>query len=614
MANKKWALLGILALIGILVACQPEAITVEKEVTRVVTKEKIVEKTVEITREITKIVTQIVTIEVAVTATPTSIPQNGYLNLTSFVDADIFNPLMWNDSMSADILGYMYDPPFDTDPWTGETIPGLVESWEITDGNKTVVYYVRQGPKWSDGEPITARDFKFMFDALMAVDDQGNRVLAESPHLGTVEYVETVELIDDYTLKVTYSEPICANFERMNLWWWPSHIFLSDPDFEWSDLADHEFSFEPTVFSGPFMLKEWVEGDHITLVKNPDYWKGAPHLDGITWRVVANQAAEREMIETGEVDIIDLDYKYLTEIEQIEHIDIFKFSRTAYVGICLQQGNPENPQPRLNEDGSVNEDHGMHPILGSKQVRQALTMATDRMSIINKVRMGQATPLHAHIVPAYGWAYNAELEPRGYDPEKAAAMLKEAGWVLEEGAEYRICRDCGTAQDGTPMKLKLQANAGNENRENTLVLIQQQWGEVGVEVEIETIEWNPYLDTLLGQAFDAIVVRIENLAPNNEEKLFDARDDVPSRGFNFCSFYRPEYEQMDLEAKTVKGCAYKDRGAIHRDIQALLYDEQPYIWLYTPRNITVVNKRIGGINPAPWSTTFNIHTWYIKDE
>jgi peptide/nickel transport system substrate-binding protein len=227
--------------------------------------------------------------------------------------------------------------------------------------------------------------------------------------------------------------------------------------------------------------------------------------------------------------------------------------------------------------------------------------------------MGQAAPLQSHIIPTYGWAYNDELEPRDYDPEVAAAMLDEAGWVLNEDTGIRECQGCGTTDDGTPMKLNLKTNAGNETREDIIAIIQQQLAEIGIEVEIEAMEWNAYLEVLLGQTFDMVVIGWTGVDPDNET-LFFGKYDLPGGGFNFTSFYVPEYEPMELEAKTVEGCAYEDRGAIYKQIQEIFYDEQPYIWLYAPRSITGINQRIGNVNPAPWSTMYNLHEWYIKSE
>ena len=192
-------------------------------------------------------------------------------------------------------------------------------------------------------------------------------------------------------------------------------------------------------------------------------------------------------------------------------------------------------------------------------------------------------------------------------------MLDNAGWVLSNETGIRECQGCGTAADGAPMALTIMANADDETGQNVMALVQQQWGKIGIAVEIEAMEYPAFLDALVGQTFDVVVSGWRNMTPDNEP-LFFAKYDVPGGGFNFCSFYRPDYEALELEAKTLEGCAYKDRGAIYKQIQEIFYDEQPYIWLYAPRSIMGISSRIGGVNPAPWSTFYNIHEWYIKSE
>jgi ABC-type transport system substrate-binding protein len=219
------------------------------------------------------------------------------------------------------------------------------------------------------------------------------------------------------------------------------------------------------VFSGPFLLDKWVKDADIALVRNAGYWCGAPYLDGISWQVVTDSAVERARMAAGSVDLIAIAPEYLGAIEQLSGVTILRFLRTDYDYIRLQQGDPVDPQPRLNDDGSVNENHGVHPVLGKKEVRQA---------------------------------------------------------------------------------------------------------------------------------------------------LFFAKYDVPGGGFNFRSFYRPDYEALESEAKTVAGYSYAERGAIYRETQEILYDEQPYVWLYTPYAIYVFNDRIGGMQPGPWDVIHDIQHWYAK--
>jgi peptide/nickel transport system substrate-binding protein len=614
MPMKARTLLGVLVLTSLLTlaACQAKTVVVEKEVTRIVIEEKVVPETVIVEKEITKIVVQRETVQVEITATPTALPQGGTLHLTSLADVETLNPLLSDDGPSTEIQSYLYDAPFRSDPWTGETLPHMVESWELDDGNRTVVYHVRQGMQWSDGEPITALDFKFTFDALLAADGQGQPVLSQSPHLDLVEQVETVELIDDYTLQVRYSEPLCANVARMDLRWLPSHVYLADPDFRFADLVEHSSNWEPTVFSGPFVLQGWVADDHITLARNEGYWQGAPHLDGIEWQVMFEEAEALERLRSGASDLGIVPPQGLAEMEEVQDLNLYKlFSQSNYVYLGLNQGDPENPQPRLNEDGSVNPEHGQHPILSKKEVRQALAYATDRNTIVMRVVDGQGTPLPSLIPPSYAWAYDEQLEPRDYHPDKAAEVLDAAGWVLNEETGVRECQGCETAEDGTPMMLNLKTVAGNTTFENVIQLVQQQWGEIGVDVEIQYVEWVAFRDLMLAQNFDVLCIAWNNVSPDNEA-LFFGQYDVPGHGFNYCSFYQPDYEPLETEAKTLEGCSYEERGEIYRQIQEILHEEQPYIWLYAPRTILAVNRRVQNVNPGPWSTAYNIHEWYIQ--
>ncbi len=597
-----------------LTACQPRTVIVEKQVTREVVLEVEKQITRQVTKEIEVPVTTIVekVVRIEITPTPTPIPQGGFLNLTSVGNVQTWNPLFAQDDISALAINLTFDTPLSHDPWNGQILPHLIEKWDMAADHQTVTFYVRRDAFWSDGQPITAADFKFTLDALLARDAEGKPVLAASPYQDIATSIRQVSLLDDYTLQVIFGEPSCANLESLNVAWLPAHVFMADPSFEFARLIDHPFNQNPTVFSGPFVLQEYRPDERIALARNPAYWQGAPYLDGISWRIVRSAAEEQAMLQSGETDLARISPQRLTEMEQQPHLDIFKFLRPAYEAVSLQQGDPTNPQKRLNEDGSLNEQHGVHPILGKKEVRQALAYAVDRNTLVNKVLMGQGVPLHTHLLPAYSWAYNKDIEPRRYDPPKAAEMLEAAGWVLKDKSPYRVCSKCGTAPDGTPMQLTLRLNADNETREDMAVLLQQQWGNVGVRVEIEPLEWNAYLGVLMGQTFDMILFGLSDVGPDSDEMIWSARYDLPREGLNFGSFYRPDYEELAWQARTTLGCGYQERGKIYQQIQEIIYEEQPAIWLYIPRTILGINKRVGNVNPGTWSVTHNIHRWFIQ--
>ncbi len=603
--QKKYSLMMAILVIGsmFLAACQPEAVIEQVEVTKLVEKEVVVTEVVEIEGEqveVTRVVKEEVIVEV--TPTPAPLPQGGFVTEVTFADAKILNPILSTDASSSDVHNILFGAALVTDPFSGELIPDLTEGWDVSEDGLTYTFHVRDGIYWSDGTQVTAKDFAFTYEALM----YGN---LDSPRLSNVEYVSEINVIDDLTVEFVFSEVNCAALSDLGLGWLPAHMYA--PDF--SDIMENDLNTNPTVTNGPMLFQEWVKDDHITLVRNPNYWKGAPYLDGFIYKTVPSATVGVQQLKTGEVDIYDgIEPKYLVEMELQEHLDIFKYFDDGYTFLAFQMGLPDNPQPRLNEDGSVNEEHGIHPILGDLRVRYAITAAIDRNAIISKVIFGQGAPLEADVLPAIEWAYNDELEPREYNLEQAAALLEEAGWVDENGDGLRECNGCMYAEEGTPLKLGLITNAGNETRESIGLIVQDQLGDLGFEIEFEPMEWNAFVGTLVGQTFDLCIVGWTNMGSDpDDEGTFASQNDLPDAAFNFNSYYNPEVDRLMKEAKTLPGCAAEDRGPLYKQIQEYIYEDAPYTFLFVPRSIFVSNKRIGGLNPGPWEFRYNMEEWYI---
>ena len=600
---KKWFLFVAILLVGLgLVACEPEV--KEVVVTEVVEKEVVVTEVVEIQGtpvEVTRVVKEEVIVEV--TPTPAPLPQGGFVTEVSFADAKILNPILSTDASSSDVHGRLFGAALQTEPFTGELIPDLTEGWEVSEDGLRYTFTVRDGIYWSDGTQVTGKDFAFTYEALKYGE-------LDSPRLSNVEYVEEINLIDDMTVEFVYSEVNCAALSDLGLGWLPAHMYAN-----YAEIMESDLNTNPTVTNGPFLFQEWVKDDHITLVRNPNYWQGAPLLDGWIYKIVPNATVGVQQLKTGEVDVYDgIEPKYLVEMELQEHLNIFKYFDDGYTFMAFQMGDPENPQPRKNEDGSLNEDHGIHPILSDLRVRAAITYATDRNAIISKVIFGQGAPLEANVLPSIKWAYDDELERREYDLEKAAALLDEAGWTDENGDGVRECHGCLYAAEGSPLKLNLITNAGNETRENIGLIVQDQLGTLGFDIEFEAMEWNAFVGTLVGQTFDMCIVGWTNTGNDpDDEGTFGSQNDLPDAAFNFNSYYNPEVDELLKQAKTVPGCAVEDRGPLYGQIQALIYQDQPYTFLFVPRDILVYNKRIGGMDPGPWDFRYNMHEWYIQN-
>ena len=602
---KKTNLLMVFLILAGLVcaACQPDVVEKEVVVTELVEKEVVVTEIVEREGEqveVTRVVKEQVIVEV--TPTPAPLPQGGYVAEVSFSDAKVLNPILSTDNPSSIVHERLFEPALDADPFTGEPIPILVEGWEASDDGLTYTFTVRGNIFWSDGVQVTAKDFAFTYEALK----YGN---LDSPRLSNVQYVEEINLIDDMTVEFVFSEINCVALWDLGLGWLPAHMYA-----DYDDVQNSELNTKPTVTNGPFLFKEWVKDDHITLVRNPDYWRGAPHLDGWIFKVVPNATVGIQQLKTGEVDMYDgIEPKYLVEMELQDNLDIYKYFDDGYTYVAFQMGDPNNPQPSWNEDGTLNEEHGVHPILGDVRVRKAITHATDRMAIISRVIFGQGAPMEANVIPIIEWAHNDQLESVPFDPEQAAALLEEAGWTDENGDGVRECHGCLYSAENTPLRLKLITNAGNETRENVGLILQDQLGKLGFQIDFEPMEWNAFVTMLVGQTFDMCIVGWTDTGSDpDDEGTWSSLHDLPDAAFNFVSYYRPEVDQLLTEAKTVPGCAVEDRAPLYKQIQQYIYEDQPYTFLFIPRRILVYNKRIGGMEPGPWESRYNMQDWFIQ--
>lgn len=594
-----WALAGFVSAAA--VGCRPTEVTPQEawsplvpEASATGNRQTPAEKTV--------VVSERKTAQVVITSTPTPLPRGGIVTRATMMDAQTPNPILAADKGSIALCSLMFEGLLLTDPFTGEWVPNLAEGWTISDDGLDYTFSIRQGLEWSDGHPITAHDFYFSYAALMSGE-------LDTPNTDKVEDIEQIEVLDDYTVKVTFATADCAHLDRLRLGWLPMHVFTADvSSYDWREMVQHEFSSRPTVFSGPFVLEEWTRGYRWVQLRNERYWRGPPHLDGIVTKLVSGQDEMVSLLVDEELDVGQgFDPGYLSEVESVPHLRLWKLLSDEYEFLGFQMGNPEDPQPRLTEDGELNVQHGDHPILYDRRVRQAIAHALDREELIAKARLGQGIPLHANVLPTIGWAYNTDLAPREHDPEMAGLLLDEAGWVMNPRTGVR-------AKGGRRLRIRLHTNAGNEVRETMAALIRDQLSAVGIEVEVIAIPWPALRDLLFGQTFDVVLVSWSNLGTNpHDAHLWRAQDDVPGVGANFVSYYEPDVEALFAEVSALPTCDQDARAGFYRQIQARLYEDQPYLWLGVPRNLLAVHERVGGVNPGPWNVWYNVHEWYIRE-
>ncbi|MFQ5558290.1 MAG: ABC transporter substrate-binding protein, partial [Acidimicrobiales bacterium] len=319
---------------------------------------------------------------------------------------------------------------------SGEIVPLLAESWEVSDDGLTYTFDLREGVTFHDGAELTAEDVVFSLDRA-----RGDEI--EHPFKAHLEPVASVTAIDDLTVEVALSE-FSANFL----------FFLAQSAGMIFDESDADDLADAPVGTGPFAFREWVRGDHITVEANPDYWGDPPLLDEITYRYIEDPNALNNAMLAGDIQAI-------AGVSAPELLDVFAADPAFSVEVGTTNG--EVTMALNNRDEA----------LGDVRVRQALSYAVNRAEIVEGAYFGYGALTGTFAVPTD--PYYVDLTDRyPYDPDRAQQLLAEAGFG-----------------DGLTLSMKLPPPSYARRSGE---IIQSQLADVGVTLEIENVEWGVWLD------------------------------------------------------------------------------------------------------------------------
>jgi ABC-type transport system substrate-binding protein len=288
--------------------------------------------------------------------------------------------------------------------------------------------------------------------------------------------------------------------------------------------------------------------------------------------------------------------------------------------VALNLADPENPQNGLDEDGNPI-DQGHHPLFGDVRVRQALQHGINIDEIINGPLNGYATAMVSSTIPT-AYTIDPALERRAFDLEIARAMLDEAGWVstgdplVEGGDGQRTCDGCMYADAGAAFEFDLM-NVG-DIRNDVSVIVQDQFAQLGVKVNVVVLDFNTMYDSNMGaQTYDAAIAGWRGSLPfdPDQRSFFGAENDIfgEGYGFNFPSYYNAEFEALGEQIATLPGCDPAERIALAQQATKILYDDQPYLWLYALNSLYAAAPNVQGFQPYPDQGTWNIDAWNVVE-
>lgn len=555
--------------------------------------------------------------------------EGGIITIATFgAGPGTLHPIYCTDTACAGIIQFMHVGLFGVDPATATYAfdrPGaFAREWEVSDDNLTYTIYLREDMFWSDGTQLTADDLVWMWENVTTNPDAAYSLAFLAGSLNSVTKV------DDFTLEVVMNDPSCralgdiggALTGRGRVV--PSHIFS---EYAIEDLATIPYATAPTVTSGAFSFGEFRPDEQTSVIGYDDYVDAALGYvapDGIIQIVLPDQTVliEEFISPAGAVNVVN--FVPPNRVSDIEagaaagtH-QVYTYPGNVWDYMAFNLADPNNPQPALDEDGN-RIDQGIHPIFGDRLVRQAIGHAVNVDAIIDGAVFGQGTRMAAHITSS-SWAQHPELEPRPYNQERALELLAEAGWVANDAGRL-VCQDCLYAREvdesynGTELRFELLTNAGNTRREAIGAIIQDELDQIGITVDFQTIEFNTLLDVMDSQSYDTFILGWQAGYPDSPDtlQLFSAAADVPGSGNNFTSFYNEEFFELENQALNFPGCDQEERAAIYHQMQEIMYDEMPYLWLYAIDGLYAARSNVNGFDPFPAQLFWNVDVWTVSD-
>ncbi|RIK35938.1 MAG: hypothetical protein DCC55_28810 [Chloroflexi bacterium] len=503
-------------------------------------------------------------------------------------DADTFNPLLTVNETSQAVARLLWPALVGQDPQGGWVTPtGLADRWEWSDDGRIYTFTVRSGVTWSDGQPVTAQDVQYTFAALADEDVQ-------SPFRAGLQAIEQVTARDDHTVVVALTRADCAALHLLRQPLLPSHLYRVD----FSDLRENPFNTAPEVSAGPFRFAEWKPGEEIRLVRNPTYWRGAPHLDEWRYRILPDATLRVAQLLAGAVDATFVPSDQVEVVQGRREITLYQFRADSYSFLALNLADPQNPQPGQDATGAQT-PQPPHPILGDSRVRRAIALALDYPQLLEAAYDDQYYRQASYILPSVPWAYTANLPPYELDRVQAASLLTTAGWTDNDGDGIR-------ERDGIQLALALLTNDDSALRVRIGELVQQQLAQVGIEIQFTPLPFEEMADTLLGQRFDLAIAGWENVGPDPATSTFwHSRDDLPGSGLNFVSFQDREIDTWLDAAAQWPGCDPVARGERYRGVQQRLYEQTALIPLGGPLHTWAYRARWQNVRPGPWG----VYAW-----
>lgn len=432
-----------------------------------------------------------------------------------------------------------------------ELLPAIASEWSYSEGGRALTFRLREGARWHDGQPVTADDVVHTFEVLSAPEH------AAASFADGFDMIERVEVLGPREVRVTYREVYAGAVSIWTAPLIPEHRPLDEP--------------EP-VGCGPWKLADWQRGERIVLSANPEFVGGPPRTERLELEILEDYSTRFAALRAGRIDMAGLLPAYWNRLQEIEgwrerwEVHPYRVLFFWYVAWRL--------------DGS-------NPFFDDVRVRVAMTHAIDRPGYLQSLFDGQGRIATTSFHPDT-WAYDDSIEPWPHDPGRARELLAEAGWSDTDGDGVRD-------RSGHPFRFTLTYPQTSAENEKLATLVQADLREVGVECELQPLEWAVFLERIDDGRFEAMMSGWRLGPEPDPHQLWHSSQ--TGGGANYAGLSDPQLDEwIERARRTIDRNA---RKRLYHRIQRRLHELQPDTFFFYPTSRLAVDRRISGVRVGP---------------
>lgn len=537
-------------------------------------------------------------------------------------DVKTFNYALSNESPN--IFPYTFEGLVNENPFTGEIQPALAKSWVVSEDKLKITFTMRDGLKWSDGQPLTVDDVVFTFNDVYLNKDipTDSRDILK---VGAKGLLPKVEKLNDNQVVFTTPEVFKPFLGVTGLPILPKHAlkkYIDQKDSEGKPVFLGKWGVdtpvEEIIVNGPYKLGNYKTSQRIIFERNPYYWKKdaqgqqTPHIQRIVWQIVESTDTELIQFRSGGLDATNVTPEYFSLLKAQQEQGNFEIynggpaASTTFLMFNLNQGSREG-KPLVDPKKSR--------WFQTKEFRQAIAYAIDREAMINNTYRGLGVPQNSPLYSKSPYYLSPEegLKVYNYSPEKARQLLAKAGFKYDQRGRLRD-------KDNNLVRFTLLTNTGNKIREAIGAQIKQDLDKIGITLDFTPLAWSAFLDKLdntlqwdmglIGFGAGMEPNSSANLwTPEGGSHMFNLKPGPGSKPIEGRVVYPWEQEIGDIYVKAAQEFDETKRKELYARSQQLTQEYLPLIHLVNPYSLAAVRDRFENVQHSATGGTF----WNIPE-